>query len=128
MRLLIDTHALIWLMAASPRLSAHAEEVIKRRDHEAFVSVASLWEMAIKRSLGKLQMPPEWVDDIIQALRANSVQLLGVSAAHCGRVAELPFHHRDPFDRLLVAQAEVEGLAIVSADEAFDAYLPQRIW
>ena len=128
MKLLLDTHALIWAMEDNPRLSDDAIAAISQVEWACFVSVVSLWEMAIKRSLGKLRLPDTWLQELEDSRRDNGLGLLPVSAAHCGRIDGLPFHHRDPFDRMLVAQALEEGLSIVSADANLDAYGVERIW
>jgi PIN domain nuclease of toxin-antitoxin system len=128
MRVLLDTHVPIWAMEANPRLTARALEIIADGDIEAFLSIASIWEIAIKRSIGKLRLPDTWLDDLSERLRSNRVGILAISPSHCDAVAELPIHHRDPFDRMLIAQAQHEGLGIVSADPALDAYGVERIW
>lgn len=92
-----------------------------------WLSVASLWEMAIKISPGRLAFDQPFEDFIAQQLEMNSVDLLNITVAHAAQVARLPFHHRDPFDRLLVAQASIERLVLVSADTIFDAYNVQRL-
>jgi PIN domain nuclease of toxin-antitoxin system len=128
MKVLLDTHALIWAMEESPSLSPRAADIMARGEVAAFVSIASLWEIAIKLSTGKLRLPDDWLDSLTTHLAGNGVGLLAILPAHCGRVAALPFHHRDPFDRMLAAQAQEENLSIVSADPAFDAYGIERIW
>lgn len=128
MKLLLDTHALIWAMEESPALSAGAAEAIADNGNVIFVSIVSLWEIAIKLSVNKLRLPSEWLDDLTQHLRENAIGLLAVAPAHCGRVASLPAHHRDPFDRMLAAQALSESLEIVSADAVFARYGVKRLW
>jgi PIN domain nuclease of toxin-antitoxin system len=128
MRLLLDTHALLWALYDHPRLGTRARELFSAPQEQLFVSVVSAWEMAIKKSLGKLQlsMPVERL--VAERLPPLGVSLLPVTMAHVGRVESLPFHHRDPFDRMLAAQALTEGLVLVSADAAFDAYGVIRLW
>jgi PIN domain nuclease of toxin-antitoxin system len=128
MKLLLDTHALLWFLAGSAELSGAARRSIEDLGNERLVSVASLWEMAIKISLGKLSFPTTDSAAVIELLRANRMDILPVAAAHGLGVAQLPFHHRDPFDRLLIAQAVVEGAVIVTGDERFAAYNVRRIW
>jgi len=128
MRLLLDTHAFLWWVADAPELSAPAREAIRDPDADCWLSLASCWEMAIKQSLGKLRLPSPLPRFVPEQLAANRIQQLGIEFRHVARVASLPFHHRDPFDRLLVVQADAEDLVLVSADPAFDAYGVQRLW
>lgn len=127
MRLLLDTHALIWAMEESPALSPGAAAAILETE-VVCVSIASFWEIAVKLSIGKLRLPETWLEDLNARISNRTFELLAVVPAHCGRVATLPMHHRDPFDRMLIAQALEEGLGIVSADPALDAYGVERIW
>lgn len=128
MKLLLDTHTLLWFMHNDSRLSARVGDLILDRANDLAVSVASLWEIGIKTSLGKLELAETWVEDIEAELRRNGVGLCPIEMAHCKRVSRLPFHHRDPFDRLLVAQAQESRRAIVSKDVQFDNYGVRRIW
>jgi PIN domain nuclease of toxin-antitoxin system len=127
-KLLLDTHAFLWFIAGSERLSAIARELIEDSANQPLLSAASLWEMAIKLSLGRLQLGRPFENLIPEQMRLNGIQLLGIELEHVTPVTTLPFHHRDPFDRLLVAQAMVEQMPIVSADPAFDAYPIERLW
>lgn len=121
--MLLDTHALLWYLAGDRRRIG--KELRTRIESEATtVSSASVWEIAIKVSLGKLEAPPD-LPDRIQRL---GFELLPVSAEHAWRVRNLPSHHRDPFDRLLIAQAQVERLPILSADPVFAAYEVRVVW
>lgn len=128
MRLLIDTHIFIWYISDSPKLSTTARSLIDDENNEILLSIASLWEMAIKYSLGKLSLAMPFDELIPQQLNINAIALLNIEFNHLAVVSTLPFHHRDPFDRLLIAQSVVEGLLLVSADSAFDAYPIQRFW
>jgi PIN domain nuclease of toxin-antitoxin system len=121
---LLDTHALLWWLDDDPRLSEVAHEHIADPRRTVNVSAASLWEVAIKRSLGKLDAP----DDLPQVVLDDGFAFLPVGAAHAWAVGDLPRHHGDPFDRLLVAQSIVERLPIVSADGQLDAYGVDRRW
>jgi PIN domain nuclease of toxin-antitoxin system len=127
-RLLFDTHALIWFAEDSSELSEPARTAFADGADEVFCSVASIWEMAIKLSLGKLKMSVRLDGSFERLLERNGFRLIPVEYAHAARVAALPWHHRDPFDRLLVAQAMVEGMALISHDEQLDAYGIHRIW
>ena len=128
MRFVLDTHSFLWFGFGDTRLSPLARTLIADPANEPVLSVASLWEMAIKVSTGKLQLTrpyPIWVAD--QLSQQNAV-LLHVELDDTVVVAELPYHHRDPFDRMLVAQALVRHLPIVSADTVFDSYGVARLW
>ncbi len=122
MRLLLDTHAFLWWITDSPHLSATARELIGNGKNEVFFSAASGWEIAIKARLGRLTLPGDPERFLAEQLAANAFQVLPVYLHHAMRVYSLPDHHRDPFDRLLVAQAEVEGMAIVSGDPQLARY------
>ncbi len=126
--MLLDTHTFLWFISDDPRLSSAARDAIEEPSNRRFLSVASLWEMAIKVSLGKLALAQP-IDVLLpRQLEINGVELLPIEAGHALRVATLPFHHRDPFDRLLVAQCLEEDLPLISADQQFDAYGIRRIW
>jgi len=128
MRLLADTHAFVWYMMGSSRISATGKALIQDPANDVAVSVASIWEMAIKSSLGKLPLAQP-IDVLLPAqLHLHRIDLLEIKLPHLYVVATLPMHHRDPFDRLLVAQCQHENLPIVSGDPAFDAYGIQRLW
>lgn len=123
-RLLVDTHVVLWHALDDPRLGPVPTAAIEAEETEAFVSAASLWEIAIKAGLGKLDAP----EDLPQRVEQLGFELLAVSAEHAWAVRHLPRHHRDPFDRLLIAQAQVERLPIVTADPSFDAYDVTVVW
>lgn len=118
MGFLLDTHVLLWWLANDPKLSADVREIIRNPVNDSFVSAATIWEIAIKTSLGKLKQP----DDLLVVLRDNRFQVLDISAEHCLNVGSLPWHHKDPFDRMLISQALVEGLTIITVDEKFKFY------
>ena len=128
MRLLLDTHAFLWWVGDMPKLSPRARRVIAARGNECFLSVASCWEMAIKVNLGKLDVSGMLERFIPQHVAANGFHELPIELRHAARVARLPFHHRDPFDRLLVSQALEEDLAVVSSDPIFRKYGIKQIW
>jgi PIN domain nuclease of toxin-antitoxin system len=129
-RILLDTHAFLWLIAGDASLSATAREAIETPSNESLLSTASLWEMANKVSLGKLTLnfDEPFAEAIGRQLRENGVTLLPIDVTHIGQVAVMPFHHRDPFDRLIVTQALVEKLPVVGRDQSFDSYGVHRIW
>ena len=123
--MLLDTHVLLWWMAGETgRLSGTAVDAIAATDSRIVVSAVSLWEVAIKRGLGKLDAP----EDLLPQLERARVELLPITARHADRVSTLPSHHRDPFDRLLVAQATSEKLPIVSADQSLRRYEVEVVW
>lgn len=126
MTALLDTHAFLWWVTDAPRLSRRARKAIA--ESECLVSVASCWEMAIKASLGKLDAPRPIARFFQQQLEVNGFALLPMALEHAAAVSGLPFHHRDPFDRLLAAQALHEDIAIVTADRVFARYGVKRIW
>lgn len=128
MKLLLDTHALLWSIAESGRLSPAAARAYRNPANDLFVSAASLWEIGIKISLGNLSLHQDWPAIIRRELEINGIRWLAVSLEHCAAVSTLPFHHRDPFDRLLIAQARCEGLALLTADSAFAAYEVEVVW
>jgi PIN domain nuclease of toxin-antitoxin system len=124
-RALLDTHTLLWALTGRERLSRAAQDAIGDPASRVVVSAATLWEIAIKRSIGKLRAPA----DIARRLTTTGrVELLPVLPRHAEAVADLPWHHRDPFDRLLVAQALLEGLTIISSDRQLAAYGVEVVW
>ena len=125
-RLLLDTHALIWFVSNDPNLPGSTRDKIESAD-DVFLSIASLWEMAIKLNIGKLPLQGNF-EDIEPQLIAAGITILPLTFADTVQFRYLPLHHRDPFDRILVAQAINHSLVLVSRDVAFDAYDLQRVW
>ncbi len=123
-RLLVDTHALLWWLMDDPSLTPVARDAIASAESEALVSTASVWEIAIKRALGRVQAP----DDLPELTAREGFDWLPVGAEHAWEVGALPHHHRDPFDRLLIAQARVEGLPIVTGEGDFEPYDVDVLW
>ena len=128
MRLLLDTHTFLWFILDDPRLSPAARAMLIDPANELLLSPASYWEIAIKVSLGKYTVPGEFAEFMDAQVRENRLTILPIAIGDVAEVATLPFHHRDPFDRLLVGQALVEKVPIVSTDPAFDAYGIVRMW
>ena len=128
MKLLLDTHALIWFLQDDPKLTAVARSAIEDAATERWVSLASGWEMAIKSQLGKLNLPRPFEVLFPGALESHGFFILPIQPRHLHRYHALPLHHRDPFDRLLVAQALADGFTVTGNDAAFDAYGVTRIW
>ncbi len=131
MRYLIDTHVFLWFVSNAKELSKTAKKTIEDGNNEIFISIASLWEISIKTSLGKLSIKGKY-ESVIDDLNDNAIQILPINFAHTVEQNRLPFHHRDPFDRIIISQAIVENLNFISIDAAFDNYLIgrsiKRIW
>jgi PIN domain nuclease of toxin-antitoxin system len=124
LKLLLDTHAALWFLAGDERLSEAARRHLTDDANRVLLSAAVVWEIAVKRSLGKLVVPDEYLSLLLGA----GVQPLAVSVAHAAAVEQLPPYHRDPFDRMLVSQATIEGGALVSRDDALRAYGVTLVW
>ncbi|CAN5564547.1 type II toxin-antitoxin system VapC family toxin [soil metagenome] len=121
MRLLLDTHVLIWYLEGDKTLSPHYRQAIVNANNDVLVSVASLWEIAIKINIGKLKISGS-LSDVFQQLKNQTIHLLSIKPGHILQSASLPLHHRDPFDRMIIAQSQVEFLTVVSVDPAFSKY------
>jgi len=128
MHLLLDSHTLIWFFKGDTRLSDRVRILIEDENNQKLISIASVWELSIKQSIGKLTFTQSIKTFIEQQLRMNDFNLLNITLDHIDGMTTLPLHHRDPFDRLLIAQAMVENIPIASADSAFDAYSIECIW
>ena len=128
MKLLLDTHAFLWFIMGSANLSNKARILIEDPANERLLSVASLWEIAIKASLGRLALSSSFEDLIPEQLRLNGIELLNIRVDHLSVLTTLPFHHRDPFDRLIIAQAILEKFPVIGIDAAFDIYGITRLW
>jgi PIN domain nuclease of toxin-antitoxin system len=122
MNLLLDTHVFLWFVNDHPKLSNHLKDLIEDDDNVSYLSMASLWEMSIKFNLGKLTLEPDYEEFVEREVITSRIKLLKIELEHLKINAALPFHHRDPFDRLIIAQAVVENLLIISVDSAFDKY------
>lgn len=118
MKILLDTHVLLWWLADDPLLSRKARSLIIDKKNIVFISAATTWEMMIKKALGKLEAP----DDIVEMIKDNQFKDLPITLAHTVAIRDLPKHHHDPFDRMLVAQAKSESLTLITADEKLTAY------
>jgi PIN domain nuclease of toxin-antitoxin system len=124
----VDTHVFLWAGLDDARLSGRARHLLTHPATELYLSLASYWELCIKASLGKLAVTADWMDRVEAELERNAMRWLPIEPPHCRRVAELPLLHRDPFDRMLVSQAQVEGMKLLSADPGLDGYGVERIW
>lgn len=122
MRLLLDTHTFLWFVNDNPKLNDRLKNLIEDTSNVSYLSVASLWEMSIKFNLGKLTLNPNYEEFVEKEVKTSTIQLLNIRLEHLRVNSTLPFHHRDPFDRLIIAQSIVEEIAIVSVDSAFDKY------
>ena len=128
MRLLLDTHTLLWAVNDDPRLSEHARVLLEDTGNDSFLSIASLWEIVIKVTIGKLDLGSSFDSFVVDKVASKNVTLLSIKEAHLSRLTTLPLHHRDPFDRLIIAQAMEENLTLLSKDERFPAYDVQVLW
>jgi len=127
-RLLLDTHAFLWFILADPQLSAKADAVISDPNNDIEVSPASYWEIAIKISIGKYSLPEPYQVFVEREIAANNFGILHLDPKHTAALTTMAFHHLDPFDRLIIAQAIVENVPVVSGDSAFDANGITRLW
>ncbi len=128
MRLLLDTHSLIWFFAGSSNLSDTGRDLMENPAYQKLISLASVWEMAIKQSKGRLTLPLPLEPYIEAKIQLEDFAILPINLKHLSLVSNLPFHHNDPFDRLLIAQAITEKIPILSRDSIFDQYNVNRIW
>jgi PIN domain nuclease of toxin-antitoxin system len=127
-RFLLDTHTFFWFVLNNPSLSSNARDIIVNPENEIEVSPATYWEIAIKIRLGKYVLS-EPVDVFMEReLDTNQFRVLHIDPRHVAPLVSMPFHHRDPFDRLLIAQAMAEGIPLISADDVFDKYPVERRW
>ena len=128
MRLLLDTHTFLWFIEGDTALSPYARQLIEDRTNERLLSIASLWEMAIKASLGRLTLALSFTDLVAEHVHGNAIELFEILPRHLDVLTTLPFHHKDPFDRMIIAQSQAENIPILSRDSAFDDYVIQRLW
>ena len=127
MRFLIDTQILVWSLGLSDKLPNRINELISDKTNEIYASSVSIWEIAIKKSIGKLTFPFE-LTNIIPEINGMNINILDIRIEHFLKVSELPFHHKDPFDRLIISQGMVEKLPIISSDNYFKNYDIKIIW
>ena len=128
MKVLLDTHALLWFIWGDSKLGLAAREAIEAPSSRRMLSVASLWEMAVKVSLGKLEVELPLHQLVSRHVLGNGIEVLPISVAHLDELIELPLHHHDPFDRLILAQARVEGATVITKDEKFSQYRVATRW
>lgn len=127
MKLLLDTQAFLWVIT-NQKLSQRARDTFLEPSNQLFFSAASYWEICIKRSVGKLVLADDWEQIFEREMRVNDIRWLPIEKAHCRAIIELPWVHRDPFDRLLIAQALHEGMTILTADSNIQQYAVATIW
>ncbi len=128
MKLLLDTHAFLWFIAGDKQLEDHARRLIEDPTNERFLSVASIWEITIKSSLGRLTIPTPPSTLIREHVWANAIDILNITPEHFDALHSLPYYHKDPFDRLLIAQAIHEDMFLVTKDQVFAEYDVQSTW
>ena len=128
MNVLLDTHTFLWFVWNDPKLSEVAKDTIVNPDNRKLISIATCWEIAIKVSLKKLELGMPYIDFVPPQMEMNHFEMLAIHHSDMAAVAALPFHHRDPFDRMLIVQSNVSDIPIVSADSQFDAYDIERVW
>lgn len=128
MRVLLDTHALLWFLRDDRRLNRYAHDLIIAPTTDVLLSVGSLWEITIKASLGKITLDEPFEELIPSRLAADRIEVLPVEVRHLAALRRLPFHHRDPFDRLFIAQAIAEGMPVITHDAVFAEYDVEVIW
>lgn len=127
MKIILDTHTFLWFVNDSPKLSNSAAELIES-DVDLWIRIASLWEISIKVNLNKLDLPDEFDRFIPHQIAVNGIEILPINLQHLIALTKLPLHHRDPFDRILIAQAIAENVPIISIDKKFDLYGVNRQW
>lgn len=131
MTFLIDTHTFLWFVSGSNELSETATKLIEEENNNIFISIASLWEISIKTAIGKLQISGNY-DTVINDVVKNEISILPINFTHTVIQNKLPFHHKDPFDRIIVSSAITENMNLISRDTVFDSYLEdneiKRIW
>ncbi len=128
MNILLDTHIFLWFVFAELQQNTYIRDFVEDEANVKFLSMASVWEMAIKHSIGKLPLTQSFHQFMSEQIKRNDFRLLAITFEHLVQVSSLPLHHRDPFDRLIIAQSITENMAVVSADKAFDAYGITRFW
>ena len=122
MNLLLDTHTFLWFINDDPRLNDRFKDLIENENNISYLSIASLWEISIKYNLGKLTLAPSYEEFVENEIITNSIHLLNIELGYLKINATLPFHHRDPFDRIIIAQSMAENIPVITADSVFNKY------
>lgn len=128
MKYLIDTHTLLWIVTNDPKLSAKAKDLYLDSENEIFISLASIWELSIKSSIGKISLEQPLDEFVDEHVKGNDIRILKIELPHVLRIENLPFYHRDPFDRLIISQSIEDNIPIIGSDKTFDSYPIKRIW
>lgn len=128
MRLLLDTHVFLWSMKEWEKLSAQAESAFLSTEHSLYLSATSYWEICIKYTIGKITLTDNWKQRFDEEIAVNQIVWLPIEKEHCQALTELPLIHRDPFDRIIIAQAQLEGMTILTADEQIQKYEVLTLW
>jgi PIN domain nuclease of toxin-antitoxin system len=128
MKLLLDTHTFLWFIEGELRLSKVARNLIEDQANRRFLSIASLWEMSIKVSIGKLKLKMTFIELVKREIYGNEIELVEIQPEHLDELAKLPFYHKDPFDRLIIAQSLVERISVVTKDDAYTNYPVNLPW
>ena len=128
MNYLLDTHTFLWFINDDVALSPTAKLTIEASENDVYLSIASIWEMAIKVSLGKLAIPSPFMDFVMTQVDENGINLLDIKPIHLVGILNMPFYHRDPFDRLIISQAKYENLTIIGNDTLFSNYAIRLLW
>ncbi|WP_224311606.1 MULTISPECIES: type II toxin-antitoxin system VapC family toxin [Nostocaceae] len=125
---MLDTHTFLWFIEGILSLSDTAKNLIEDQRNQRFLSIASLWEISIKVSIGKLELDMTFTELVRQQVYGNAIELLEIQPEHLDELAKLPFYHKDPFDRLMISQSLVESITIVTKDSVFESYPVQILW
>ncbi len=128
MKYLLDTHVMLWFLEDSPELSTKSRRILKNAEHELFWSVVSYWELTVKFLLGRLELDKEWPALLEREKKVNRIQDLPLYQKHCEPHLKLPWHHKDPFDRLLICQAMVENMILMTKDRHIKKYKVKTVW
>ena len=128
MKILLDTHTFLWFVEGNSNISSTARSMIEDEENQRFLSVASLWEMAIKVSMNRLTLQTSLTSLVMQQVYGNAIEVLEIRPEHLDVLAKMPFHHKDPFDRLIIAQSIAESIAVISKDSEFREYPVALLW
>jgi len=128
MKYLLDTHTLLWIIDENARLSEKSRSIFLDMTNDIYLSSASLWELSIKVSLNKIEINNTFENFIQDHVLGNDIKIMKIELPHIIRVSKIPFHHRDPFDRMIIAQSIEDNIPVISGDKIFDRYLSNRIW
>jgi PIN domain nuclease of toxin-antitoxin system len=128
MKILLDTHSFLWFVLNDSQLSATAQTLISEPQNDIYISPASYWEITIKISIGKYRLPANYDTWMRDQITINTFEILPILIEHTAILTDLPFHHKDPFDRLIIAQSIFENIPVISADRTFNNYPVTRLW